>query len=102
MLWTRNRRRPVDPPVTFWQKMSMRPEVSQLYLVQLGGKSGFIDGKGRLVIPARYDISGNFHEGCAVVADLDPERRIDPATRLVRRKAGLISVTGEQVVPLLY
>jgi hypothetical protein len=38
-----------------------------LAAVQQGGKWGFVDHQGRLVIPARYDRVKRFSEGLAIV-----------------------------------
>lgn len=56
--------------------------------VKKGGKSGFIDTSGRIVIPLIYDDAWNFHNNrCAVELD---------------GKWGFIDSTGQQIIPARY
>ena len=43
----------------------------RLYPVHIDGKSGFIDAQGSVVVAARFDMAGPFHDGLAQVGDLD-------------------------------
>jgi len=56
--------------------------------VGINRKYGFIDKKGRNVVPCKYNFVYSFHKGLAVV-ELD-------------RKHGLVDTTGREVVPLKY
>jgi hypothetical protein len=59
----------------------LRPE-------QLGGKWGFIDASGVMVIPAKYDKTWDFDEGLACVE--------------LNGKGGLIDKNGVEVIPVMY
>ena len=39
----------------------------RLYPVHIDGKSGFIDAHGSVVVAARFDMAGPFHDGLAPV-----------------------------------
>ena len=56
--------------------------------VRLGGKWGFVDVKGKVVIPLEYDQVGNFSKGLAGVKLND--------------KWGFVDATGKEVVPPKY
>lgn len=60
-------------------------------LVQVGsgGKKGFVNVRGELVIPCIYRNVGNFSDGLAYVFDESA-------------KYGYIDMTGELVIPFLY
>ena len=46
-----------------------------LFLVRVKQKSGFMDGKGKVVIPPTYQWASDFSEGFAFVGHYDPEGR---------------------------
>ncbi len=56
--------------------------------VSKGGKYGFIDKTGKLVIPAQYEVVNGFSEGLAKVRS--------------EGKCGFIGLNGEVVIPLIY
>jgi hypothetical protein len=58
---------------------------SGLYQIVQGGKSGYIDATGKLVINPQFDNAGDFHEGFADV--------------VVKDRSGYIDKTGKLVVP---
>ena len=80
----------------------MNSEPARLYRIQVGGKSGYIDAAGRVVIPPRYTSAGDFHEGLAVVGEPDPSGALDRVTNWVRQRVGVIDAAGNEVVPLQY
>src|SRR5271169_5918411 len=69
------------------------------YPGQSCGKSGFVDAQGRVVVDAKFDMAGDFHEGLAPVGYLHPdETPVIPG--LVKRRMGFINSVGEMVTPL--
>jgi hypothetical protein len=51
--------------------------------VQVGGKFGFIDKTGKMVIPPKYDDAFSFSEGLALVKIGDKFRYIDKTGKFV-------------------
>jgi hypothetical protein len=86
----------------------MATDAKRLYPVVVGGKRGaggklgYIDARGELVIPPRYDVAQSFNDGLAVVANWYPDRRTDPVNTLWRQQTGVIDLAGAEVVPLRY
>lgn len=74
-------------PRTSAQEQEPQP-TAYLYEVSVGGKSGFINQQGELVIPAQYGSARAFHQGLASV-------RADG-------KYGFIDREGELVIPTIY
>jgi len=68
-----------------------------LFAVKKDGKWGYIDKAGKVVIPFRYTLAGNFSEGLAPVAT--SERKILGARW---DRFGFVDKTGREVVPLEY
>ena len=61
-----------------------RPESKALFPVEKGGKFGFIDRTGKVVIPLQFDSANDFHEGLALVTS--------------NRKTMFIDTTGKTVI----
>lgn len=62
--------------------------------VKKDGKWGYVDKKGVLVIPTKYDYVSDFNEGMAQVSKMDDvERYYD---------SGYIDATGVLVIPMQY
>ena len=73
----------------------------RLYPVHIDGKSGFIDAHGSVVVAARFDMAGPFHDGLAPVGDFDPVGT--PAVPgIVKRRVGFINTSGDMVTPLCF
>jgi hypothetical protein len=70
-----------------------------LFPVSVEHRTGFIDAKGRVRIPPRFDFANLFSEGLALVGDWDPGRQTDPVSRMWKAKHGFINSAGEVVVP---
>ena len=61
-------------------------------LVRWNGKSGFVNRKGKMIIPLKYDVTWYFNEGLALVGkEIDKEL-----------KFGFINKTGKVIIPLKY
>lgn len=73
---------------------------NQLIPYRVNGKYGFTDTHGRLVIPARFDFAGSFHEDLARVAVDDPQAASGEGG--VHRRYGYIDTTGKEVIPMKY
>jgi hypothetical protein len=65
-----------------------------------GGKFGFADTRGNLVVPPRYDSAFLFTEDRARVAVDDPSASM--ALQGKRRRYGFIDPTGREIIPLQY
>lgn len=52
------------------------------------GKYGFIDHKGKIIIPAKYAFAGQFHDGLAII--------------LKNEKYGFIDKEGKEIIPCQY
>ena len=73
----------------------------RLYPVHIDRKSGFVDAHGNVVVAARFDMAGPFHDGVAQVGDLDPDGT--PAVPgIVKRRVGFINTSGDMVTPLCF
>src|SRR6266446_6978267 len=60
-----------------------RPESKALFPVEKGGKFGFIDRTGKVVIPIQFDSANNFHEGLALVTMSGKKAFIDMTGKTV-------------------
>src|SRR6266446_9170471 len=60
-----------------------RPESKALFPVEKGGKFGFIDRTGKVVIPIQFDSANNFHEGLALVTMSGKKAFIDATGKIV-------------------
>lgn len=67
----------------------MQPEAN------FGSYYGYIDKNQNLVIPYKYDIANDFHEGLAVVGQHEKSRREDDLF-------GVINKSGKLIVPIAY
>ena len=67
-----------------------------------GGKIGFFDKKGKVVIQAEYAFTRPFSEGLAAVCDTCKEVREDEHTVVVGGKWGFINTRGALVIPLQF
>src|SRR5690242_5437195 len=45
------------------ERASTRPAPGPLFPAYIGTKMGYIDAKGNVAIPARFDVAAEFHEG---------------------------------------
>ena len=63
-------------------------QTSDRFPINVGGKKGFIDGRGKIVIAPKYAELGQFHEGVAAV--------------LRDGKWGYVDTAGTEVVPVVY
>jgi hypothetical protein len=70
-----------------------------LFPVSVEHKMGYIDAKGRVRIPPRFDFAHLFSDALALVGDWDPDRKTDPISRMWKAKYGFINPAGEFVVP---
>ena len=52
-------------------KLMSEQTTGRLYSVHIDGKSGYINAQGSVVVAAKFDMAGPFHDGLAQVGDLD-------------------------------
>src|SRR5260221_669420 len=64
------------------------PAAPVLYPVAKGGKFGFIDKTGKLVIQPKYESAGDFSEGLASVS--------------IEGKFGYVDANGKEVIPFQF
>jgi len=67
-----------------------------------GGKVGFFNGKGKVVIQAKYAFARPFAEGLAAVCDSCKEIREGEHTVVAGGKWGFIDTRGSLVIPLQF
>lgn len=60
-----------------------QPESKSLYPVEKDGKSGYIDGTGKIIIPLQFDGANEFHDGLALVTANGKKLFIDTTGRVV-------------------
>lgn len=96
--WAKNNDLSIINPFNF--DLSGNPqEIRSLYFkeglaIVLGnnGKMGFINSKGKLVIPCKWSSAYNFHDGLAFVSDEKQNEFMPP-------KGGLINLQGQIIIP---
>jgi len=66
----------------------------------VGGKVGFFDERGRVVIEPQFDFASPFHEGLAAVCNGCREIKEDEHRRVEGGTWGYINPTGNIVIPL--
>ncbi len=67
-----------------------------------GGKIGFFDKKGKVVIQAKYTFARPFSDGLAAVCDSCKEVRQGEYTAVAGGKWGFINTSGALVIPLQF
>lgn len=112
------------PDYPFMQELAVDIDLFQmkLYPVISGGKYGFMNGQGQLMIPAMYNEVGPFQEGLAVVSKEDSFGIIDKKNQVIvdfqydeilefvknhaivrkENKFGLIDRLGKLKFPIIY
>ena len=77
--------------------------MTNLFSVAIGGKYGFIDQSGQIVIAPKYRCSGDeFSEGLVSVGQMDPEKRKDRYTGQPKILWGFMDTAGDQVLPFQF
>lgn len=67
-----------------------------------GGKTGFIDGSGKIVVAPQFDAAGSFCDGLAPVCMGCKEIRKGEHTEVVGGQWGFVDRTGAVVIPIAY
>jgi hypothetical protein len=97
-------------------------ETGGLYPIVVDEKLGFIDSRGRVIVPPTYDDGGYFHQGCAYVSRNGKFGFIDTLGRVVvppkydtvsdfweglamvarQGRTGYVNLAGKEVIPLQF
>ncbi len=80
----------------------MNAQVPRLYPVRQGGKEGFINASGVLVVPAEHDLTSQCCEGRALVGERDKAGKKDPVSRMVKKRVGFVDMDGRLAIPLQF
>lgn len=76
------------------KELTKTSENGYRYMIEVDGKHGYIDKKGKEIIKPQYDYAGEFSEGLAPVCNnIDKEEN---------KKCGYIDINGKNVIPLKY
>lgn len=110
----------------FVENINPNPETSNLFVIKDGGKYGYIDSTGKVVINPQFDYASSFEDGLALVKkgkkysfiDKTGKIVIDPPYTLAadfseglamvgnfgngKGKIGFIDITGKLVIPLQF